>query len=777
MNAMSPITRTRVINHAHLFCGLGGAAKGFNQGYAKVGNVEAEFRCLGGIDVDPAAVRDFAKLAKVPGTVIDLFSRDQYRRFHGHEPPEGWREALPQDIHRAFQHQHPHVLVTSPPCKGFSGLLAESAARTDKYQALNELAVRGIWLTLEAYADDPIELIVLENVPRMATRGEVLLDQIRGVMDHFGYSTAVTMHDCGELGGLGQSRKRLLMVARHRDKVPAFLYEPPKRGLRGVGEIIGKLPLPGDPAGGPMHRVPALQWQTWVRLALVEAGKDWRSLNRLRVENGHLADYGIIPERELRNGAYGVRRWDEHCGAVAGESLPTNGSFAVADPRAASSREGAGFLGVREWAQPSGTVTGNARPGTGAFSVADPRAAQWSEGQLGVNGWDQTAPTITSQRSPLQGRFSVADPRADGWRDATLGVVDFAAPCGAITANAEATTGRFSVADPRIEGHPRSVQLGVRPWDKPAATVTGNMWPGAGPNCIADPRPDKNGPRFNNVYRVVAFDQPSPAVTGQGGNSAGVVADPRGGPHQHTGGKYRVTPFSEPTNTVIAGSTTGQGAFAVADPRTGYGPNAHTAKLAVTDWDKPTRTVTGANQVQGGAMSIADPRPACVNRPDRRDFVSSRHWGVTSWSTPSLAIPGFAKLDNGPWSVADPREAEGDHTVALPRPTDRLVAVIRSIDGTWHRPFTTAELAALQGLLDPEDPLCLDGTSDAQWRERVGNAIPSGAAQAMACVMGETLLLSWAGETFQLSSTPIWVRPLAVGLSIDCPGLDSAYMQ
>ena len=39
-------------------------------------------------------------------------------------------------------------------------------------------------------------------------------------------------------------------------------------------------------------------------------------------------------------------------------------------------------------------------------------------------------------------------------------------------------------------------------------------------------------------------------------------------------------------------------------------------------------------------------------------------------------------------------------------------------------------------------------------------------AQAIAHVMGETLLLAWSGETFLLSSQPIWVRPLAVALSV-----------
>lgn len=72
------------------------------------------------------------------------------------------------DVRAAFGHERPHVLFTSPPCKGFSGLLSETKSRTRKYQALNRLTLRGIWLTLEAYRDDPVELILLENVPRIA---------------------------------------------------------------------------------------------------------------------------------------------------------------------------------------------------------------------------------------------------------------------------------------------------------------------------------------------------------------------------------------------------------------------------------------------------------------------------------------------------------------------------------------------------------------------------------------------------------------------------------
>ena len=125
--------------------------------------------------------------------------------------------------------------------------------------------------------------------------------------------------------------------------------------------------------------------------------------------------------------------------------------------------------------------------------------------------------------------------------------------------------------------------------------------------------------------------------------------------------------------------------------------------------------------------------------------------------------------DNGKWSVADPRAsclASGDDPEGLPAPDARLVATIRALDGTWHRPFTTLELAALQGLVDPEEHLDLEGLNDQGWRERIGNAVPPPAAQAIAGVMGQTLLLAWAGETFVLNAMPIWVRQVAVALSV-----------
>lgn len=584
----------REIKHGHMFCGLGGGAKGFNQAQPRVGNLVGKFRCLGGIDVDPAGIRDFERLTGVRGTVLDLFDRSQYIAFHGKEPPAGWREAGPADIVRAMGGERPNIWFLSAPCKGFSGLLNETKSKTAKYQALNRLTLRGIWLALEAYKDDPAEMFVFENVPRIAHRGRHLLDQIVELLRHYGYAVAETTHDCGELGGLAQSRKRFLLVARHIEKVPPFLYEPEKKRLQAVGTVLDRMPLPGDLRGGPMHRVPNLQWKTWVRLAFVEAGSDWRSLNKLEVQDGILKDFLIAPD--LHNTVLGVRKWDEPTGAVVGRSLPLNGAFSIADPRF---------------------------PAGGEY------------GQLGVRRWDESTGTVTGQRSPIQGAFSVADPRT--------------------------------------------------------------------------------GIKHNNCFRIVRFDQAAGTVTGGTGPSAGGqgVADPRrAGP---TYGKYGVTDWQEPAGTVISGSTTGQGAFAVADPR----PN--------------------------------------LNRAKGDNYLTAGHYGVVRYDDSCGAVSAAAGHDNGRWSIADPR---------MPEAADKLVAVIRSVDGTWHRPFTTLELAALQSLIDPEEQLELDGLSDQAWRERIGNAVPPKSAQAIAEVMGTTLLLAWSGETFVLSATPIWVRPVAVALSV-----------
>ncbi|XOK12650.1 DNA cytosine methyltransferase [Agrobacterium tumefaciens] len=692
------------IKHFHLFCGLGGGARGFNKGQARVGNMRAKFRCIGGIDSDPASIRDFSNRAGAPGTVMDLFSIEQFIAFHGKQPPIGWRQAMPEDIRRAAGNEFPNIVFLSAPCKGFSGLLPEKSSITDKYQSLNALTLRGVWLTLEAFKDDPPELLIFENVPRIAKRGRHLLDQIVAILRSYNYAVSETTHDCGEIGGLGQSRKRFLLVARHQVKVPPFLYEPERKRLRGVGEILEALPMPGDLSAGPMHRMPSLQWKTWVRLAFVEAGSDWRSLNKLAVEDGQLRDFGILPDRDWHNGAYGVHAWDD----------------------------------------PAGVVTANGRPASGAFSVADPRFASGGNeyGQYGVRDWADTSGAIINVKSPGQGSFSIADPR--------------------------------------IEGKPRFNNVfRIVPWTDRAPAVAGPGGP-AGGLAVADPRPANLEDKAHVKYRVTAYDEAAGTVIGASttGNGAFAVADPRTnwGENAH-GSKLHVSDWDESARTVT-GARFLSGGGAVADPRPGYKDGAHQNILAVSPWEKNAKTVTGATHVAGGALSVADPRPVGLNAK-RDHYQTGGHYGVVKWDEKSRAVPGFAKYDRGPFAVADPRDAEPSPLTDLPKPEDRLVAVIRALDGTWHRPFTTLELAALQSLVDPEElseTFALDGQSDAGWRERIGNAVPPAAAEAIAGVMGTTILLARSGQTFMLSNQPIWVRPLVTALAVDHTPNDIALM-
>lgn len=603
MTARQPIFRNpdehREIRTFCLFGAIGAGAKGFQRGSARVGNLVAKPRCIGSVDVDAAANRDFKRLVGVEATTLDLFDIDQYQAFHGRMPPSGWREAMPDDIRKAAGYEYPHIVFLSAPCKGFSGLLNETRSKTDKYQALNRLTLRGVWLMLEAFKDDLPELIIFENVPRIATRGRHLLDQIVDLLRSYGYAVNETTHDCGELGGLAQSRKRFLLVARHIEKVPPFLYQPPMKRLQAVGTVLDRMPLPGDLAAGPMHRIPNLQWKTWVRLAFVEAGSDWRSLNRLAVEDGVLRDYLLVPA--YHNGYLGVNRWEDTAGTVAGSSRATNGSFSIADPR----------------------------PPAGALEYS----------QYGVMRMSDTAGAVINVKSPGQGTFSVADPRHQG----------------------------------------------------PA--------------------------KHSNEFRIVPFDRSAQAVTSAHG-SGQCVADPRRAGEGF--GKYAVTDYGQPAGTVISGSTTGQGAYAVADPR----PNG----------------IPGAGD----------------------HYQTGGHYGVRRWQDTSGAVASAACHDNGYWSVADHR---------MPAATDKLVAVIRAQDNTWHRPFTTLELAALQSIIEPDEYLELDGLNDSDWRERIGNAVPPAAAEAIASTMYQTLLLAWSGETFLLSSTPIWVQPMAIALSVANGGI------
>lgn len=426
----------------HLFCGLGGGAIGFARARRRHAGLEGQFRTLLGVDNDARACADFTRLTGAPAVCADL------------------SKMTPRELEEACGGEAPDVIFTSPPCKGYSRLLSAKRAAEPKYIALNRLVFQGLWLALETFRKRPPKLIILENVPAIVQRGAELLRQLRDLLAGFGYVVHESAHDCGELGGLAQHRQRFMLVARHTKQVPTFLYHPAKQRVRSIGEVLSALPMPDDPAAGPLHRLPRIEWKTWVRLALIPAGKDWRALGTVRDGKAYNNVCRIVP-------------WDAPSVAVTGGGTPTAGGPCVADPRVEAAYNN-GALGVRAWDEPSGTVTGNGRPAAGTFSVADPRfnctpQAHWNK--FRVIRWGDSAGTVIGSDRIGSGAPAIADPRIGG------------------------------------KGS-RPDLFGVLRWDEPAKTISGHASV-SGSNCpaaIADPRLPADDDRPDPPPVIVALD-------------------------------------------------------------------------------------------------------------------------------------------------------------------------------------------------------------------------------------------------------------------------------
>lgn len=424
------MTQPREFTAGFLFCGLGAGALGFLQGEGRLGPDRAKFRSLGGIDNDANACTDFELLTKSPAWCTDLSS------------------ITPAALKARWGERRPDAIFTSPPCKGFSGLLSKARAAEPKYQELNTLVFKGLFLVCETWDEVP-PLIILENVPKIQTRGAELLAKARQLLSEYGYVFHEGTHDCGEVGGLAQHRRRYLLVARQPKAVTAFVYKPPKLRVRGCGEVLNSLPMPSDPDAGVLHTLPKISWLNWVRLALIPAGGDWRDLPRaLGQEPAAPAPSMVEPQLSLsdprllelvqlgragqgadsfkgRPGLFGVNGWDEPMPTVTGRATVSGGTTvaAVADPRLTSPvPEGAQRRSIharydlRPWDAPARAVTG---PGiNGGYGVADPRLVEAVQlgcepraGTYGVMGWHQAAATVTGSVSIDNGSAAVADPR------------------------------------------------------------------------------------------------------------------------------------------------------------------------------------------------------------------------------------------------------------------------------------------------------------------------------------------------------------------------------
>lgn len=558
---------------AFLFAGVGGATAGAMRSKVEYGGKLYKFKVLCAIDSDPVACRNHDLITGEETSVcMDLFERWQYEAWHGHEPPEDWQEITAWDVWQAFKEQVPFFLFLSPPCKGLSGLLPASKAASDKYQALNYLTVHGLELTLRAcleYGGSVPAVIQLENVPRITSRGKPLLAKIKKLLKKHGYAVSIRSdHNLGEIGGLGQNRVRFLILARHEAQMPNVIYYPLKKSLRSIGNVLADLPEPGDiVAGGPLHKLPRLQWKTWMRLALIPAGGDWRDLNLIGWENLRVV-------HEPRRGAYEVADWEEPSRAVTSTAGPgrSNGVAAISDPRLQINGDGkTNLFRVQLSDEPATCITGAAGPNQGATNISDPN--------------------LTNREGRHPGVYRIVP-------------ADEPAPC---VTGTRFGSGAIAVADPRVNTKLHPDSYGVQDWGATAKTVrsANRIMQSAG--SVSDPRvPDRPG-RYTDQFRMQSTDGPAATVTGSTDvqNGAQLIADPNVSGHYHDGA-YRVSDWENTSPTVTTGGVSAGQGKVIADPRIKSNPRADT--MGVQDWNSTAKTVTGSMDVHAGAAAVADPR-------------------------------------------------------------------------------------------------------------------------------------------------------------------------
>ena len=716
-----------VFRSACLFGGGGGMALGTQQARQRFREHAGAFELVGAYDFDAYACQVYEYLTGSPEAQLDATT------------------VTPEDIRKLLGPEPPDCCWLSAPCKGSSKLLSSAKAETAKYVAMNDLSYRGVLTLLDAYPDDPIGYLAFENVPNITTRAKTMLAALRKLLRSRGYVLHDGFHEARHIGDLAQRRKRWFMIARHPSKVPVFLYKPPHKAGKVCGDVLGELPLPNDPAGGPMHRLSDTSMINLLRLWAIPAGGDWRDL----IADGR-------PRRE-RFRRHHIEKWSEPSVTIGGSG--SNGPCGIADPRNAAAveleRARPGFTSmdhVLSWDGTARTVTGATRPGTGAPSVADPRGlnlldgatpteeerrqweregiktdgqVSWFNGKYHVTPWEKPTGTVIGAGAGNGGGY-VADPRAPmGERygfGGTLGVLgpdDVATP---VTGRAGPTTGSFSYAAPippelRPQAGNSDMHWGkyvVVPWRGTSGTVTGASRVGSGAPSIADPRVDLARPNADGSFHegagpgrwgVLSPLEPATTVTRNArlGTGPFSIAAPAPQPvnliptESCYDAGYGVLSRGQPARTIAATSAVGCGAYAIADdvprpvdlvPQGVIDNPERAARYGVLRSDQPSRTVTGTTRVGCGAFAIAAeiPQPVqlglgCEPRADA--------YGVTPFDREVATVTGHFKVDNSRAAVADPRPAPPPYVVLSHEETQRIV------DGEVAVPFA---------IVDPSHP-------------------------------------------------------------------------
>jgi len=215
-----------------LFCGCGGGSAGFLSAELQ----GAQFRLIGGVDIDDHALKTYALNLNAPALRFDLKKVSDN---------DGEFSKMMSGTLR--NPQNPLFLIGCAPCQGFSSHTKMTDSEDPRRSLLPHFAQIVTKLKPDA--------LLMENVPELlADRNWKYFNQAKGILEKNGYVVRARIYNFAEFG---------LPQERFRTVVMAFLgpFEMPRpflgpRQFKTVRGAIGHLP-PLEPGGrdpaDPMH--------------------------------------------------------------------------------------------------------------------------------------------------------------------------------------------------------------------------------------------------------------------------------------------------------------------------------------------------------------------------------------------------------------------------------------------------------------------------------------------------------------------------------------------
>ena len=240
------------------------------------------------------------------------------------------------------------LLAGCPPCQGFTSL-----NRRRKEDPRNQLILEMSRLATEIRP----RAIMMENVPRLTTKGKDLYQQLKSNLESLGYvlKEGVDILEAADFG-VPQRRRRLVLLAGHGFKIGLPSPTNSKYGKgdlprwKTVRDVIGHSAGLGRPSTtleaaaqfgnlskSSWHIVRQLTPQNIERIKIAESGKSWASIPERLRPRCHQGTYRGFPN------VYGRMEWDQPSPTItAGCTTFSKGRFGhPSENRTISVREAA----------------------------------------------------------------------------------------------------------------------------------------------------------------------------------------------------------------------------------------------------------------------------------------------------------------------------------------------------------------------------------------------------------------------------------------------------